>query len=77
MAIRGRALVRERPGDELYSSAVPRVRRRVFTAIPYALWQNRGPSEMRVWIRETPPTSTSFPARRGGNNGNNHNGANP
>ncbi len=77
MAIRGRALVRERPGDELYSSAVPRVRRRVFTAIPYALWQNRGPSEMRVWIRETPPTSTSFPARRGGNNGNNHNGVNP
>jgi DUF1680 family protein len=24
-----------------------------FTAIPYALWANRTPGEMRVWLRES------------------------
>lgn len=52
VAITGKAHVRERPGDALYSTAAPRLRRRDFTAIPYALWQNRGSAEMRVWIRE-------------------------
>ena len=52
VAIRGKAFVRDRPGDALYSPTAPRFRRRGFTAIPYALWQNRGPAEMRVWIRE-------------------------
>ena len=52
VAIRGEARVWERPGEELYSPAPPRARRRAFTAIPYALWQNRGPAEMRVWLRE-------------------------
>ena len=52
VAIRGSALERSRPGEALYSAARPKARRRTFTAIPYALWQNRGPAEMRVWIRE-------------------------
>ncbi len=51
LAIRGRAAILERPGDELYSSAPTTSRPATFTAIPYALWQNRGPSEMRVWLR--------------------------
>ena len=54
VAIRGTAREWARPGDELYSTSTPRARRRAFTAIPYALWQNRGPAEMRVWIRERP-----------------------
>ena len=55
VAIRGEAVEWTRPGDALYASAAPRIRRRTFTAIPYALWQNRGRSEMRVWIRERIP----------------------
>ena len=52
VAIRGEALDWSRPGEALYSPAPLRARRRAFTAIPYALWQNRGPAEMRVWLRE-------------------------
>ena len=52
VAIAGTALERTRPGDALYSAAAPRTRRRRFVAIPYALWQNRGPAEMQVWTRE-------------------------
>ena len=52
VAIAGAALETARPGDALYSDAAPRTRRRRFVAIPYALWQNRGPAEMQVWTRE-------------------------
>ena len=52
VAIAGAALETTRPGDALYSDAAPRTRRRHFVAIPYALWQNRGPAEMQVWTRE-------------------------
>lgn len=52
VAIAGAALETTRPGDALYSEAAPRTRRRRFVAIPYALWQNRGLSEMQVWTRE-------------------------
>ena len=52
VAIAGAAFETTRPGDELYSDAAPRTRRRRFVAIPYALWQNRGPAEMQVWTRE-------------------------
>ncbi|MBQ6102118.1 MAG: glycoside hydrolase family 127 protein [Kiritimatiellae bacterium] len=52
VAIAGEAFETTRPGDALYSDAAPRTRRRRFVAIPYALWQNRGPSEMQVWTRE-------------------------
>ena len=54
VAIAGTAFETTRPGDELYSDAAPRTRRRRFVAIPYALWQNRGPAEMQVWTREAP-----------------------
>lgn len=51
-AICGRATELVRGGDTLYSADRP-VRRQVpFAAIPFALWQNRGPSEMAVWIKE-------------------------
>ncbi len=53
VAISGHAVEMIRPGTELYSAAKPVVKKRSFTAIPYALWQNRGLSEMEVWIRET------------------------
>ena len=49
VAIAGEAFETTRPGDALYSDAAPRTRRRRFVAIPYALWQNRGPAEMQVW----------------------------
>ncbi|MBQ3810037.1 MAG: glycoside hydrolase family 127 protein [Kiritimatiellae bacterium] len=52
VAIAGTAFETTRPGEELYSDAAPRTRRRRFVAIPYALWQNRGPAEMQVWTRE-------------------------
>ncbi len=52
VAVSGHAVETIRPGDELYSSAKPVVKKRSFTAIPFALWQNRGPSEMEVWVRE-------------------------
>ena len=52
VAIAGDAFETARPGDALYSTAKPRTRKRRFTAIPYALWQNRGLSEMQVWTRE-------------------------
>jgi DUF1680 family protein len=52
VAICGEARVWERTGAALYAAAAPRALRKAFTAIPYALWQNRGPAEMRVWVRE-------------------------
>ena len=52
VAIAGAAFETTRPGSALYSDAAPRTRRRRFVAIPYALWQNRGPAEMQVWTRE-------------------------
>ena len=52
VAIAGTAFETTRPGDALYSTAATRTRRRRFVAIPYALWQNRGPAEMQVWTRE-------------------------
>lgn len=39
-------------GDALYSADKPKRAKRRFTAIPYALWQNRGDSEVSVWIKE-------------------------
>ncbi len=49
VAIAGEAFETTRPGSALYSDAAPRTRKRRFVAIPYALWQNRGPAEMQVW----------------------------
>ncbi|MFA6930791.1 MAG: beta-L-arabinofuranosidase domain-containing protein [Lentisphaeria bacterium] len=37
--------------DQLYAARKSFLRKFRFTAIPYALWQNRGPASMRVWIR--------------------------
>ncbi len=36
----------------LYFTGEPEYRRCSFRAIPYALWQNRGETNMRVWMRE-------------------------
>ena len=40
------------PGAGLYSTEPPAIERTPLRAIPYALWNNRGEGEMRVWIRE-------------------------
>jgi DUF1680 family protein len=54
--IRGHGQVLERPADEpLYSSTPPRQRPIALTAIPYCLWGNRAPGEMRVWVRAALP----------------------
>jgi DUF1680 family protein len=52
IAITGRAFT-ENPeaSADLYFSGVPAKAETTFTAIPYCLWQNRGTSEMAVWIR--------------------------
>ncbi|MBQ8756211.1 MAG: glycoside hydrolase family 127 protein [Lentisphaeria bacterium] len=51
VAITGSALY-ENKSEELYSSEPPTMTNGKFTAIPYALWQNRGKANMAVWIRE-------------------------
>lgn len=52
--IRGEAQVEE-PGDwggTLYRTAPPRQTPTQLCAVPYALWDQRKPGEMRVWLRE-------------------------
>ena len=51
VAIRGKAFREKLPGDELYFSALPEYEKTEFCAVPYALWQNRGKSNMCVWNR--------------------------
>ena len=51
VAISGRALQEENSSDSLYSTTPPACHECTFTAIPYALWQNRGESNMAVWLR--------------------------
>ena len=51
VALRGGAVFEELPADDLYTTARPEYAAGSFTAGPYALWQNRGRSNMCVWIR--------------------------
>ena len=52
VAISGTAYFETAPDTEsLYFSGNLEVRKGRFTAIPYHLWQNRGPTKMAVWIR--------------------------
>ncbi len=51
VAISGRAGLDESSGTALYTSSKPEMKAQEFTAIPYALWQNRGEANMAVWIR--------------------------
>lgn len=51
MAITGSAFREIAPDGALYSEAKPVRTPFNFTAIPFALWQNRGPALMRVWLR--------------------------
>lgn len=37
----------------LYRTRPPATERRQITAVPYCVWDNREPGEMRVWLRET------------------------
>jgi DUF1680 family protein len=41
----------EIPGEELYSTRIPAISPCRITAIPYAIWQNRGETNMAVWFR--------------------------
>ena len=50
-AISGTAVREFFEGDDLYSVSAPQSQPIPFTAIPYALWQNRGPSNMSVGLR--------------------------
>ena len=52
LAISGSAVERTVASDALYTTERPKPRKRAFVAIPYALWQNRGPAEMQVWSLE-------------------------
>ncbi len=51
VALQGYAQLEEQSGNALYSSRKPERKTQNFTAIPYALWQNRGDSNMTVWLR--------------------------
>ncbi len=52
LAITGEALAEaDSPNNELYHTGKVAVTPCRFTAIPYALWQNRGPADMAVWVR--------------------------
>lgn len=52
IAIKGMAFAEKCEfGNELYSAAKVSEEKIEFTAIPYCLWQNRGPASMTVWIR--------------------------
>ena len=53
LAIEGEAVRAALPGDELYTTETPRCTAARFRAVPYALWQNRGATNMMVWVRET------------------------
>lgn len=55
VAIRGSALRVVRPGEALYSTEPLKAAPVSFVAIPSALWQNRGPADMQVWMREKLP----------------------
>ncbi|MBR0459216.1 MAG: glycoside hydrolase family 127 protein [Victivallales bacterium] len=50
-AITGRAFVESNASAGLYTTQRPSRKESTFTAIPYALWQNRGESTMTVWVR--------------------------
>ena len=50
-AISGSAIREFFEDDSLYSVSSPEYQTLPFIAIPYALWQNRGPSNMSVWLR--------------------------
>lgn len=52
VAVSGDAYYEAVADDELYSDNETNLEKCTFTAIPYALWQNRGESNMSVWIRE-------------------------
>ncbi len=52
VALKGMAYEEVLPENHLYTQGVPKFRKTSFTAIPYALWQNRGESGMTVWVRE-------------------------
>ena len=52
---RDRTIGRMEPGDwaeTLYRTAPPRTKTTALCAVPYALWDQREPGEMRVWLRE-------------------------
>ncbi len=52
VAIRGRALEEQDcSGGALYFRGEPQRQETEFLAVPYALWQNRGPAHMAVWMR--------------------------
>ena len=51
VAVRGKALAEVFDGDELYTSDTPTIYETTFLAVPYALWQNRGATNMAVWMR--------------------------
>ena len=51
-AVKCRGLAESGETGQLYSNAVPQSRTCVITAIPYAWWQNRGETNMTVWLRE-------------------------
>ena len=51
VAIRGTAYREKMPDTGLYYTGFPEYEETVFCAVPYALWQNRGKTNMCVWNR--------------------------
>ena len=51
IAITGKAYREKRENDSLYTDDPGTLEETSFLAVPYALWQNRGESNMAVWMR--------------------------
>ncbi len=48
---KGMRLEESNPSDALYRFDQPIEKEVEITAIPYCVWDNRAPGEMRVWLR--------------------------
>jgi hypothetical protein len=58
VVIQGKGRVIEEIGwrDDLYRSTAPKEKEIAITAIPYCVWGNREPGEMRIWLRAASPS---------------------
>jgi uncharacterized protein len=49
---KGKAMSRKGWEGSLYLNLPPVAEMKTITAVPYYVWNNRGPNAMRVWINE-------------------------
>lgn len=52
IGVEAQAMARADWQDDLYRTSPPETKPVTITALPYYLWNNRGPNPMQVWLRE-------------------------